>query len=46
MDNCWICGAKLKNPIRQYCARCYDKMLVAREKREAEEIERLKGLKK
>ncbi|GAI52995.1 unnamed protein product [marine sediment metagenome] len=33
-DNCWICGAKLENPIRQYCAKCYDKMLVERERKE------------
>ena len=34
MDNCWVCGAKLENYLRQYCGKCYDKMLVEREKRE------------
>ena len=36
MDNCWDCGAKLKNPIRKYCAKCWDKRMVERERQERE----------
>ncbi|NVM22851.1 MAG: hypothetical protein HWN68_13850 [Desulfobacterales bacterium] len=46
MDLCWDCGKRLKNPIRKYCAKCWDKRLVEREKREAKEIEKIKEMNK
>lgn len=39
MDMCWDCGKRLKNPIRKYCAKCWDKRLMKREVREAKERE-------
>lgn len=35
MDFCMDCGVRLKQHIRKYCARCWDRRLVEREKREA-----------
>ncbi len=33
MDLCWDCGKRLKNPIRKYCAKCWDRRMVEQTKK-------------